>query len=120
MRSDVSGVRSSWPASATSCRCRSREADSAASIALKAVASRAISSLPSTSIGSRSSVRAISSAASVSRRTGRRPLRATAQPGQRGRDHADAPPKSEQHAELAEGVLVGSSDWARTSAVPGS
>ena len=48
VRSEVSGVRSSWPASATSWRCRSREADSAASIALNARASRAISSLPST------------------------------------------------------------------------
>ena len=80
VRSEVSGVRSSWPASATSWRCRSREADRAVSIALKARASRAISSLPSTSIGSSFSVRAISSAASVSRRTGRRPLRATPQP----------------------------------------
>ena len=51
VRSEVSGVRSSWPASATSRRCRSREADSAASIALNAVASRAISSSPSTGSG---------------------------------------------------------------------
>ena len=51
VRSEVSGVRSSWPASATSWRCRSRDADSAASIALNAVASRAISSSPSTGSG---------------------------------------------------------------------
>ena len=63
VRSEVSGVRSSWPASATSWRCRSREAASAASIWLKAVASRAISSSPSTGSGRRSSVRAISSTA---------------------------------------------------------
>ena len=48
MRSEVSGVRSSWPASATSRRCRSREAAARPSIALNAVASRAISSSPST------------------------------------------------------------------------
>ena len=51
MRSEVSGVRSSWPASATSWRCRSRDAASAASIWLNAVASRAISSSPSTGSG---------------------------------------------------------------------
>ena len=62
VRSEVSGVRSSWPASATSWRCRSREAASAASIWLNAVASRAISSSPSTGSGRRSSVRAMCSA----------------------------------------------------------
>ena len=80
VRSEVSGVRSSWPASATSRRCRSREAASEASIWLNAVASRAISSSPSTRIGASRSVRAMSSAAAVSRRTGRSPLRATPQP----------------------------------------
>ena len=51
VRSDVSGVRSSWLASATSRRCRSREAPSASSIWLNAVASRATSSSPSTRRG---------------------------------------------------------------------
>ena len=37
VRSEVSGVRSSWPASATSWRCRACEADSAVSIALNAI-----------------------------------------------------------------------------------
>ena len=50
------------------------------SIALNATARRATSSLPSTGIGSSRSVRAISSTAVVSRRTGRSPLRATAHP----------------------------------------
>ena len=48
MRSEVSGVRSSWLASATSRRWRSREAPRASSIWLNAVASRATSSSPST------------------------------------------------------------------------
>ena len=80
VRSEVSGVRSSWPASATSRRCRSRDAASEASIWLNADASRATSSSPSTWIGASRSVRAMSSAAAVSRRTGRSPLRATPQP----------------------------------------
>ena len=46
----VSGVRSSWPASATSWRCCTRERLSASSISLKLVASRATSSRPCTSI----------------------------------------------------------------------
>ena len=66
-----------------------------ASISLNAVASRAISSSPSTGIGVRSSVRAISSTAAVRRRTGRRPLRATPQPASRGADHAGQ--AEEQH-----------------------
>ena len=37
VRSEVSGVRSSWPASATSWRCRAWEAESAVSIALNAI-----------------------------------------------------------------------------------
>ena len=95
VRSEVSGVRSSWPASATSRRWRSRDADRATSIALKAVASRAISSSPSTGSGVRSSVRAISSTAVVRRRTGRRPLRATRPAAAAGADHAGQP--EEQH-----------------------
>ena len=118
MRSDVSGVRSSCPASATSWRCRSREADSAASIALNARASRAISSLPSTSIGSSFSVRAMSSAASVSRRTGRRPLRATPQPASAAAI-TPAIPKIAITAPSRSSVdSLASSDWATTSAMP--
>ena len=93
VRSEVSGVRSSCPASATSWRCRSREAPSAVSTWLNDAASRAISSSPSTGSGVRSSVRAISSTAAVRRRTGRRPLRATPQPAT-GRPSTPARPKS--------------------------
>ncbi len=57
MRSDVSGVRSSCPASATSCRSLSRAAANEASIVLKLEASRPISSLRTDSIGVRSIVR---------------------------------------------------------------
>ena len=80
VRSEVSGVRSSWLASATSWRWRTRDASSAVSIMLNALAKRAISSSPSTGSRVRSSVRAIRSTAVVSRRTGRRPLLATSQP----------------------------------------
>ena len=120
MRRDVSGVRSSWPASATSWRCRSREADSAASIALKAVASRAISSLPSTSIGSSCSVRAMSSAASVSRRTGRRPLRATAHPASAAVTTPNSPKISSTKPSFSKVYSLLRSDWASTSATPSS
>ncbi len=80
VRSEVSGVRSSWPASATRRRCRSRDASRAISIWLNAALSRATSSSPSIGIGRSSSVRAMSSTAVVRLRTGRNPLRATAQP----------------------------------------
>ena len=106
VRSDVSGVRSSCPASATSCRCRSRDAARAVSIGLNAVARRAISSSPSTGSGVRSSVRAIPSTAVVSRRTGRRPLRATAPPGHAGRDHAGDAEEQHHPAELGEHLLL--------------
>ena len=99
VRSEVSGVRSSWPASATSWRCRSREADSATSMSLNAVASRATSSSPSTGSGVRSSVRAICSTVWVSRRTGRSPLRATAQPAAGRADHAGEAEEQHHHAE---------------------
>ena len=118
MRSDVSGVRSSWPASATSWRCRSREADSEVSIELKARASRAISSLPSTSIGSSFSVRAMSSAAWVSRRTGRRPLRATPQPASAAVTTPATPKISITRPSVSRVASFGASDWATTSATP--
>ena len=116
MRSEVSGVRSSCPASATSRRCRSREAATAASIALNAVASRAISSSPSTGSGARSSVRAISSTASVRRRTGRRPLRATAQPAAAAPTTPARPNSNMTAPSRLSTVSWDSSDWARTSA----
>ena len=74
---------------------------------VEGVASRAISSLPSTWIGSSSSVRAISSAASLSRRTGRRPLRATAQPARAAVITPTTPTRNSSTAELAERVLRG-------------
>ena len=81
VRNDVSGVRSSWPASAMSCCWRSREDASAAVIALNDSLSRAISSSPSTGIRTfRSSVRAMCSTVSVSRSTGRSPARAIHNP----------------------------------------
>ena len=80
VRSEVSGVRSSWLASATSCRWRTRDASRETSSWLNAVASRATSSSPSTGRAVKSSVRATRSTAVVSRRTGRRPLLATSQP----------------------------------------
>ena len=80
VRSEVSGVRSSCPASVTSRAWRSRDSASARSIMLNASVSRASSSLPNTGMGRRSSVRATRSAASVSRPTGRSPVRVTMPP----------------------------------------
>ncbi|GAA3096020.1 hypothetical protein GCM10020254_46570 [Streptomyces goshikiensis] len=81
VRREVSGVRSSCPASAISCACLSWEEASAAVIALKDRERRAISSSPSTGIRTvRSSVRAMCSTASVSSSTGRSPVRATHRP----------------------------------------
>ncbi len=83
VRSEVSGVRSSWPASAMSCCWSSRELARAEVIELKEWESRATSSSLSSSTGMRtprSSVRATCSTASVSLSMGRRPARATASP----------------------------------------
>ncbi|CKN38704.1 Uncharacterised protein [Mycobacterium tuberculosis] len=80
MRSDVSGVRNSCPASVTSLACRSRDSASARSIKLNASVSLANSSLPKTGMGRRSSVRATRSAASVRRPTGLSPARVTIPP----------------------------------------
>ena len=57
VRTLVSGVRSSWDASATSCRCARVDSSSAASIVLKLAASRLSSSSPLTSIRSREVLR---------------------------------------------------------------
>ncbi len=97
----VSGVRSSWEASATSCRCARIDSSSAPSIVLKLPASRASSSPPETSIRlERSRVSATSSVARVSRRTGTSTARVTARPSagrqpdpeQRDRDQQPAEP----------------------------
>ena len=64
VRSEVSGVRSSWPASAMSCDWRSREVAREPVMELNDRESRAISSSPSTGIRTvRSSVRATCSTA---------------------------------------------------------
>ncbi len=107
VRSEVSGVRSSWLASATSRRCRSREAPSASSIWLKAVASRATSSSPSIRSGVRSSVSAIRSTECVRRRTGRSPLRATIQPAISAASTPSAPKTNSTPPSLLQGAVVG-------------
>ena len=118
VRSDVSGVRSSWPASATRRRCRSRDAASDMSIWLKADASRAISSSPSTGNGVRSSVRAIRSTSEVSLRTGRRPLRATAHPAIPAAAMPASPIRKHTSPSAPSVFCCGSSDCAMTSATP--
>ena len=107
MRSEVSGVRSSWPASATSWRCRSREAASAASIWLKAVASRAISSSPSTGSGRRSSVRAISSTDGGQPADRPQAVAGHAPAGHAGGDDAGEAEEEHHQAELAQHRLLG-------------
>ena len=101
VRSEVSGVRSSCPASATSRRCRSMDDDSAASIALKLLVRRAISSPPVTGIGRRSPVRATRSVAEISRSTGRSPARAIATPVSAASSDARGAGDEEHHGELA-------------------
>ncbi len=76
----VSGVLSSWPASAISWACRTREELSEASIWLNDEASRARSPLASILIGDSSLVAVTCSTASESWRTGRRLDRATLAP----------------------------------------
>ncbi len=81
MRSVVSGVRNSCPASCTSRRCCSREAASASNIALKLVARLPSSSSRSTSIlWSSRRVVVTRLAAAVNCFTGRRAPRETSQP----------------------------------------
>ena len=116
VRREVSGVRSSWPASATSRRCRSRDAASEVSIWLKAAASRAISSSPSTASGARSSVTAIRSTERVRRRTGRRPLAATAHPARAAASTPSPPETSMTVPSLARVRCCDESGWASTSA----
>ena len=79
----------------------------ASSIWLNAVASRATSSSPSTRSGARSSVRAIRSTAVVSRRTGRRPLRATTQPARPAVEHAQQPEDEDHQRELRQRAVLG-------------
>ena len=81
VRSDVTGVRSSCEASATSCRCAAIEPSSVSSIALKRAASSPTSSWLVTSIRRpRSSVCAMCRAASVTRTTGATRWRAASRP----------------------------------------
>ncbi len=120
VRSEVSGVRSSWPASVTRRLWRSREADRAVSISLNALASRAISSAPSTGSGSSRSVRAMCSTESVSRRTGRSPLRATPQPATPAITTPSRPKSRQKPPSLARNCSWSSSDCATTSARPGT
>jgi hypothetical protein len=87
---------------------------------LKAVASRAISSEPLTSIGLSSSVRATSSAADVRRRTGRSPDRATPMPNAAATTTPSPPTISMTTPSLPSVLSVVSSDCASASAVPGS
>ena len=91
VRNDVRGVRSSWLASVTSWACRSREADSEAIIALNAAASRRSRRHRTTSIGVRVSVRATSSNAAVSDRTGVSPCVATSAPATAANERRRAP-----------------------------
>ena len=96
VRSEVSGVRSSCPASATSWRCRSRDAASAIEHRVEGAGQPgdlvvALDRQRPQVLGLGRSPRR----RAVSRRTGRSPLRATAQPGRRGGDHAGEP--EEQH-----------------------
>ena len=118
VRSEVSGVRSSWLASATRRRWRSRDAARAPSIWLNAAASRAISSSPSTCSGVRSSVTAIVSTERVSRRTGRSPLVATAQPASAAANTPSPPETSMTVPSLRRVRSCDSNDWASTSACP--
>ena len=91
VRSDVSGVRSSCDASATSWRCARWESSSASSIVLNDAASRASSSPPVASIRrERSRVRATCSAVSVRSVTGRTAWRVASRP----RNAASAMPAS--------------------------
>ena len=101
VRSEVSGVRSSWPASATSRRCRSREAASAASIWLNAVASRAISSSPSTGSGREVLGAAISLDGRRQPAYGPQAVAGHRPAGQRRRRARRAPPKTQHHARRA-------------------
>ena len=120
VRSDVSGVRSSWPASVTSRAWRSRDSASPRSIMLKACVRRASSSLPSTGIGLRSSVRATRSAASVNRATGLRPGAGHHAARERGDRHPDTADDEQHRAKPFEHLAGGSQalgDQQRTAVV---
>ena len=64
-------------------------------------------------------MRAMSSTAAVSRRTGRSPLRATAQPATPAVMMPAMPNSSVTRPSLVSSCCCGSSDWAITSAMPG-
>ena len=101
----VSGVRSSCEASATRFRCAATDRSSDASISFTVAASRLSSSSPVTSIlRERSAVRVISSAVTVSRRTGCSAERATRSPRSAAPDPGD-PDHDEDRAETAQGLV---------------
>ncbi len=111
VRSDVSGVRNSCPASVTSRACRSRDSASARSIKLNASVSLANSSLPKTGMGRRSSVRATRSAASVRRADRPQPSPGDHPAGHRGERHPDAADDQQHPAQFGHhrfGGLAGS------------
>ncbi|SKV15311.1 Uncharacterised protein [Mycobacteroides abscessus subsp. abscessus] len=118
VRSDVSGVRSSWPASVTNRAWRSRDSARARNIVLKLMVSRASSSLPVTAIGRRSSVLATRSAASVSLATGRSPVPATMAPAAAATATPTPPTISSTQPSRRSTVSVGSSDLAMISVLP--
>ena len=97
------GVRSSWLASATRCRCASTERSSASSVALKLRARRASSSSPSTSSRCERSGLAISaSVRRVKRAIGASAVRADERAEGRGqRDAADADGQHQDQAAAA-------------------
>ncbi len=107
VRREVSGVRSSWLASATSRRWRSREAPRASSISLKAVASRAISSSPSTRSGVRSSVTVMRSTEEREAAHRPEPVAGDEPADQQGGEHAERAEDEEHPAELLERAVVG-------------
>ena len=119
VRSEVSGVRSSCDASATSWRCARWESSSASSIVLNDAASRASSSSPVASIRrERSRVRATCSAVSVRSVTGRTAWRVAKRP----RNAASAMPASATRPSpsrsLDSALSTSASGRATCSAVP--
>ena len=117
VRSEVSGVRSSCEASATSRRCARWDASSASSIVLNAPASRDSSSSPSCSIRRvRSRVRATCSAASVSSATGRTAARVAS----RASTSAAAIAEQHDHARARAAACPASRRPRRAAARPGA
>ena len=114
----VSGVLSSWPASATRRAWRSRLSPRATSIWLKLLVRRAISSSPATGMGRRSSVRAMRSTARVRRATGASPVRPTAVPATAARAMPAAPTSVNTIASRLSAARVGPRSCARISVEP--